>query len=331
MMLFFEKKRIKEDARAHTTKNSEEKLAPLQVRRICTRCLSEHRFFKKRALSWVSRPVCGSLSLEAALCLSLFLFFCVCLIMPMKMMNRQRQIQGVMEAVGEELSRFAYVEYSIGNAGEEEVDTGRADRELGALQGEGDMDMVSALGAAYAAARILTGIDSSWIESVSFEGTDIGSDDMIQIVMSYKMRLPFSIFGLDSISVKQVCSRRMWIGSEGGRHGSGQGSGGENEEEIVYIGKNSTRYHKKRTCHYLFNRLEAVPAGEVDGRRNQSGGRYTPCRTCGAGSGSGTVYIMPYGTSYHTQRSCTSIIAYVQAVPLSQAVHLGACSYCGGE
>lgn len=50
----------------------------------------------------------GSLSIEAALSLSLFLFFCFCLIMPMKMLDRQRQIQAVMESVGEELSQYAY-------------------------------------------------------------------------------------------------------------------------------------------------------------------------------------------------------------------------------
>ena len=70
----------------------------------------------------------GSLSVEAALSLSLFLFFCFCLIMPMKMLDRQRQIQAVMESVGEELSQYAYVEYCFRSAeeGGAEVDVGRA-------------------------------------------------------------------------------------------------------------------------------------------------------------------------------------------------------------
>lgn len=340
MMLFFEKNR-RDASCAHKKNKCQKKFAPLQVRRIWSRCQSVDGFFKKRALSWASpsvRPSTkpstkpsarGSLSLEGAMCLSLFLFLCMCLIMPMRIMDRQRRIQAVMESVGEELSRYAYVEYCFRNTGEEDVDTGRADRGLGALEGAGGEKLVSALGTTYAAARILSEIDGSWIQSVSFEGTDIGNDEMIHIVMSYGMRLPFSVFGLKSISVKQVCSRRMWTGAEGGRHGSGQGEK-EEKGETVYIGKNSTRYHRQRTCHYLYNNLEAVSSIQVDQRRNQSGGRYSPCRTCGADSGSAMVYIMPYGTSYHSRRSCSSIIAYVREVPLSQAAGLGPCSYCGG-
>ncbi len=67
------------------------------------------------------------------MCLSLFLFLSVCLIMPMKLMDRQRQIQGVMEAVGEELSRLAYVEYCFREDGK--VDTGRAEEGAEALGG----------------------------------------------------------------------------------------------------------------------------------------------------------------------------------------------------
>ena len=105
------------------------------------------------------------------------------------------------------------------------------------------------------------------------------------------------------------------------------------KEELVYIGKNPTRYHRQRTCHYLYNDLKAVSAGEVESMRNQSGGKYVPCKTCGTGNGNGTgtVYIMPYGGSYHTVRTCPSIIAYVQAVALSQVEYLGECSYCGGK
>ena len=86
--------------------------APLQVRKCC------RLFHGKRALSWNSCQMQGSLSVEAALSLSLFLFFCFCLIMPMKMLDRQRQIQAVMESVGEELSQYAYVEYCFRSAEE---------------------------------------------------------------------------------------------------------------------------------------------------------------------------------------------------------------------
>lgn len=300
---------------------SQNKFAPLQVRSQYYLTIETNiKRRKKRALPWASWSEAGSLTLEAAMCLPLFLFACVCLMMPMKMMDRQRQIQAVMESVGEELSQYAYLEYCIHTGNEELVDAQRTDGE----------EMTGLLGAGYAAMRILGQIDSGWIENVSFKGTDIGTDDMVRIVMEYRMKLPFSVLGLNSIPVQQVCSRRMWNGAEGGRGGN-SGTSGEDTEETVYIGKHSTRYHRLRTCHYLNNDLEAVAAGEVDFLRNQSGARYKPCKTCKAGPGSGTVYVMPYGTSYHASRTCGSIVAYVQEVPLSQVIQLGECSYCGGK
>lgn len=289
--------------------------APLQVRKCC------RLFHGKGALSWNSCQMQGSLSIEAALSLSLFLFLCFCLIMPMKMLDRQRQIQAVMESVGEELSQYAYVEYCFRTAeqGGAEVDVGRSEDTA-----------ASVLAAAYASARILGEINREWVESVSFEGTDIGTDEMVRIVMRYRMRIPFSVLGINSIPVEQVCSRRMWNGADGGRLGDGGRDGNGEEDETVYIGKNSTRYHRLRTCHYLYNDLRAVDFGAVGELRNESGGRYSPCGTCGAGS-SGTVYVMPYGSSYHLSKSCRSIIAYVQAVPLSQVEYLGECSYCRGK
>ena len=158
-------------------------------------------------------------------------------------------------SVGEELSQYAYVEsrFRTAEEGGAEVDVGRAE------------DTSSILAAAYASARILGEINREWVEAVSFEGTDIGEDEMVHIVMRYRMRLPFSVLGVSSIPVEQVCSRRMWNGADGGRFGDGDRDGDGEEDEIVYIGKNSTRYHRLRTCHYLYNDLKAVDSGAVGG------------------------------------------------------------------
>ena len=305
---------------AHNSFKKQTEFAPLQVRNNRRILVYEALCCEKRALSWASGFEAGSLTLEAAMCLPLFLFVCIYMMMPMKMINRQRQIQAVVESVGEELSQYAYVEYCLLSGDEDQVDTERTDGE----------EVTALLASGYAAMKILGQIDRNWVESVSFDGTDIGTDDMVHIMMKYRMKLPFSVLGLDSVPVQHVCSRRMWNGADGGRNKDGGMSGGQ-EDETVYIGKNSTRFHRRRTCHYLYNDLKAVAAGEVDSLRNQSGARYAPCKTCKTGSEGGMVYVMPYGTSYHLSKTCASIIAYVQAVPLSQAEHLGACSYCGGE
>ena len=106
---------------------------------------------------------------------------------------------------------------------------------------------------------------------------------------------------------------------------------GDEDEQIVYVGKNSTRYHPDRSCHYLSNKLTAVAWESVSGKRNTDGSKYYPCASCAKNAGKGsTVYIMPSGGRYHTMQDCNAIMAYVRAVKLKEVKHLGTCSYCGG-
>ena len=194
---------------AHNSFKKQTEFAPLQVRNNRRILVYEALCCEKRALSWASGFEAGSLTLEAAMCLPLFLFVCICMMMPMKMINRQRQIQAVVESVGEELSQYAYVEYCLLSGDEDQVDTERTDGE----------EVTALLASGYAAMKILGQIDRNWVESVSFDGTDIGTDDMVHIMMKYRMKLPFSVLGLDSVPVQHVCSRRMWNGADGGRPG----------------------------------------------------------------------------------------------------------------
>ena len=97
---------------------------------------------------------------------------------------------------------------------------------------------------------------------------------------------------------------------------------------MVYVGKNSTRYHSSASCHYLSNDLTAVSYASLSGERNSGGKKYHPCSRCAKGVTGGTVYIMPSGTSFHTSESCSAIRSYGRAVPKSDVAHLGPCSYC---
>ena len=119
--------------------------APLQVQICKIQIYLKKKESGKRALSWVSFK--GSLTLEAALCFPLMVFFCVTLLMPMVLMDRQRQIQAVAEAVGEEISRYAYAAYLYENEKKEEIDAGRS--EEGA-----DSVLIEKATAIYAAAAV---------------------------------------------------------------------------------------------------------------------------------------------------------------------------------
>ena len=150
--------------------------------------------------------------------------------------------------------------------------------------------------------------------------------------MNYEMKLPFSVLRLQTVPMESRSIRRAWIGRDGplGEGAFGLPENGQDHlPEAVFVGKNSTRYHKTQECHYLSNSLTAVSYEELGTRRNNGGRRYHACQICGGASGPGSiVYIMPEGESYHSQWNCSATIAYVKEVSIEDAEHLGKCSYC---
>lgn len=268
-------------------------------------------FLVKRALSSAS---CfrkkASLTVEAAIILPLFLFFMGILMVPMGVMKEGRRIQTALEAAGEEVSQYAYVLHRL---------------KLGEKLKIPGIDEFSEVGILFYVRKRMEGrVGFERLQSISFARSSVLKDgETIDLIMDYRVRLPFSVFGLSSLPMTSRCCRRAWIGQEGG---SGKDV---KEDELVYVGKGSTRYHRQRTCHYLYNDIEPISFKEVQNARNLSGGKYKPCVRCGKfAEGNSSVYIMPSGESYHSDRNCSSIMAYVEAVPLSEVRHLGACSYC---
>ena len=103
----------------------------------------------------------------------------------------------------------------------------------------------------------------------------------------------------------------------------------EEDEEIVYVTPTGRVYHRERNCTYLLPRVRALPAGELNRERNESGGRYYACETCRPGK-SGTVYVTEYGNRYHSSRNCSTISRTVKEVKLSAVVgRMPPCSKCG--
>lgn len=271
------------------------KIAALQVR-----ILSEMRPGRKRVFFSAS----ASMTVEAALVLPVFLFAGVLLMMPFRILDVERQMQAIAVSVGEEISQTAYL------APEE-----------GGWAG-------SAAALAYAEGAVRVRSRNLPVQRLSLAGSSLLTDgETVDLIIDYQMKLPFSLFRIGNIKRRCRCWMRAWVGSDG-ITGSGEADAGE-ADPIVYVGKDSTRYHNSEFCHYLYNRLSAVPFSRIEDYRNESGHRYTACSRC-AGAAGGTVYIMPYGEHYHSSRTCTAITAYVRAVRRSEVEYLGPCSYCSG-
>ncbi len=267
--------------------------------------------------------IAASLTLEAALSLSLFIFASVCMFLPMKILNTDRKVQAALEAVGEDFSRYAYLKDMVERGSDVDI-PGAGDfaksfcRYLTAGAAEG-----------YAQVMVMQHLDTKLVKNVRMIRSLVLEDgEIFDLIFDYEIQMPFPVLGMDRIERTARCRRRAWIGKPGKDFSNG-GDGSSMDDEIVYVGKNSTRYHRSPNCHYLDNNLIQVLYEQVSGMRNDSGGKYYACRVCGMGAEEGSiVYLMPSGTSYHTTKNCTAINAYVRAVRRSEVVHLGPCSYC---
>ncbi len=261
----------------------------------------------------------GSMTVEAALGFTLFLFFMALMAAPLSVMDTRRQVQAGLEAEGERIAQYAYAAADFAEIGEPGLlsDLSRSGL-LSGLSREAVCRTVEN--------RVKTAEGTGRAVDFSAAKSRILEDgETIDLIVDYAIRLPFPVFFLDEIPQQARCIRRAWTGKDGlGAEGRGRG---DEENEIVYMGKDGSRYHRSRTCHYLYNDLRAVSAAEVKDLRSQSGNRYRPCAVCG-GLGGPVAYVMPSGESYHFRKDCSSIAAYVRAVPLKSVEHLGACSYC---
>lgn len=296
------------------------KLVTLQVRILRNYCrCSLHRCHDRKA--FLSVP--GGLTLEASLVLSLLIFASVTLLLPMRILNTERKLQAALECVGEDFSKYAYLQTRLEQGLEATVPG------AGEFAKEFCHQLEGGIAEMYIEARVMEYADTVNIQQVTLRESQFLEDgEWFDLILNYEIRMPFPVLGLNAVERTARCRRRAWIGKAGkdGKTGFEE----EMTEEMVYIGKNSTRYHKSRSCHYLANKMEVVAFEAVETLRNQSGGKYYACAVCASACGAGsTVYIMPQGTSYHSSKMCTAILAYVRMVPLSEVAHLGACSYCG--
>lgn len=106
----------------------------------------------------------------------------------------------------------------------------------------------------------------------------------------------------------------------------------EKAAEYVYIAENGQVYHKNENCVYLNPGIQSVSFGEVSQKRNTSGGKYYACHSCCKKlkeEDDKTVYITPYGSSFHSQKNCPGLKRTIRKVALSSIGDMPACSKCG--
>ena len=259
----------------------------------------------------------ASMTIEAAIAFPLFIFAAALMLLTFRMMETTGRMQEACEQICRDVCQYAYTS----NRDAKELDPESSPKDQALFNG------ISAGIGAYAAHKAREAADDGFLGTIEFLDSECMIDgEMVTIVLNYTYDLPFSILGKNSLQQTVTSSRRAWIGKKRTK----SGESGSEDDPLVYVGKNSTRYHLSASCHYLSNSLKTVPADQIEDIRNSGGGRYRPCSVCGgSGALSGEVYVMPSGSAYHTRNNCSAIIAYVKTVHLSEVEGLGVCSYCG--
>ncbi len=154
-------------------------------------------------------------------------------------------------------------------------------------------------------------------------GWDAKEQDIRLMEMGFVKPL-IPVMGFRGSLVVNGCVMHKWIGYDL----TGETSGETAAEEMVFITKSGTAYHKSRSCPYLNPAVRAVSREEALSSRNSSGRHYTACGICG-GKGE-TLYITSGGDRYHSTISCSGLKRSIEYVSLEQALSRGkhACTKC---
>ncbi len=242
----------------------------------------------------------GSVTVEAAFAVPIFFFAVVCLLYLMEMMSVQTAIRcGLQEAAKKTAEEVVTMPVELGlpdrveqnvvdSVGEERLNRSIIDRGSLGIDGSGSR---------YSPA---TGI--------------------AQLSVKYEVKIPVPLFGIPRVTCQETMKVKAWNGYKGDLFG------GESDE-TVYVTETGLVYHKDYHCTHLDLSIRMVRAEDVEGLRNDGGGKYYPCEKCHGGSGN--VYITDTGDRYHSSVSCSGLKRTIYAVPLSEVVGKGACSRCG--
>lgn len=244
---------------------------------------------EERASAFTSK---GSLTLEAALVVPCFLFAMLCLVCLLEMMCVQTAMRNALYSVARELAEKAYQTPLISTESLEQQIVDHLDEE-----------------------KINNSIDCS--NSKFHIATGI-----MELSLRYNVKIPVPLFGIPVISREETMRVKGWTGYA-------KGTGQQGGDSMVYITDYGLVYHKNIHCTYLELSIQAVGCEEIEELRNESGGKYYPCESCGDEIViGGRVYITSYGTRYHTSLECSRVKRNIYEVPIDEAYGLGGCSKC---
>lgn len=270
----------------------------------------------KRA-SFIASLRRGSMTLEASFVLPFFLFAVLNILFAVNIISAQSRISAALHQVG---NKMAFAGYAY-------------EKTAGSMLPDGLTGVVLSQG--YAKGRILECVGREYLNQscveggcngVSLAGSSVMEEgDIIDLKVSYRVRPFIRLMGFENFAMSQQYYGKAWTGYDV----TGWVDEASVEDPMVFITESGTVYHRDRNCTYLNPSVQSVTVEDLNNLRNQSGGRYYACGSCGGTEVSGQVYVTEYGDCYHRQINCSGLKRTIYTVPLSQTGGRGRCSKCG--
>ena len=284
-----------------------------------------------------SKRIKGSLTVEASMVLPLFMFVFISLIYYIQIITLQELLQEAMTESGLSLARAAYIYSDF----QDEEDAKGADFTIfdDAIQ-DGLHELTGAVINNVVLKQIVSSklnanlsgnslIDGG-IDKIRFDDSKLLEDnDDIDIIISYRVRIPVRIFGLQEMDMMQRVRLRGWNGHQLLPQYT-MIEETDSDEAMVFVTESGSVYHLKRSCSHISLSIEAI-SGKPTWQRNKNGGKYYPCNACCSNQEpeQATYYITSYGDRYHRDRECSKIKRNIKEVPLSQVKDKAPCKRCG--
>lgn len=271
----------------------------------------------KRVSSFTSWNLNASMTVEAAIVLPLFMFFIVQVMSAINMIGVQSRLGAALHQTG---NKMAFSGYIYGKSSDNILIDGLASVALTEIYAKNQV--LDYAGKDYLDKSCVKGGSSG----IHFNGTSImGSNDVIEICLYYQVQPLFTILGFDGFDMSQCYYGRAWTGYDVENTVSNM----DDNDPMVYVTETGTVYHTNRNCTYLNPSITSISSNEINGSRNQSGGKYYPCERCVHSIIPDIVYITNQGSSYHTSITCSGLKRTIYTIPLSKVGGKGKCSKCG--
>lgn len=254
----------------------------------------------------------GGMTVEAALVLPVFIFFVLNLFSVIEMLRLHGNIAWALNRVGGETALYGYTfdksgeGWNTGIVGDTVFTYFYIREEMADVLGEDYLNSSPLVG----------GKNGIW-----FSKAEIMEDDLINLVVTYQMEVPFGLADAGKVRTYNCYLGRAWTGYDLT----------QTETQVVYVAKLGTVYHTQENCTHLKRSIRVVAKEDINVLRSSDGSKYYACEHCGKLARE-MVWITEDGNRYHGTEECGGLKRTIMQMNKEVAEKEGyrLCKKCGG-